>query len=280
MSNRFFSFILLSCFLLCSGMGTNPEKAKLLSKHSEQKLTLVQTFMKEKAVTTLKLDQAPETTTATPTVETARTAPAPALTVATTPATTTTKADEPRTAATPQDAGIDRNAKSIVFLNSNYNKEDQTYFYKDNIVCTQNNCPFPNVCTDATVCRCAEGYANFHTETMDPNVYCTYLQKKQLVAFLLEFFVTLGIGHFYAGRILFGVLKLLVYLGPIIIGILMCCCGLALKPNENSSGCLGLMTLICSCAFCCAALAWQLADLIMFGLNNYKDGNGVPLLHW
>jgi hypothetical protein len=51
------------------------------------------------------------------------------------------------------------------------------------------------------------------------------------------------------------------------------------NDSENSSGA-GLFFLIGSCAFICAGIIWQIVDLIMFGINNYKDGNNVPLAHW
>jgi hypothetical protein len=191
---------------------------------------------------------------------------------ATAPTRTTTTTEDKPTGAGP--------AFTRTPNNPNYELEDQKYFYRQNMVCNYNTCPLPNVCTDATTCICATGYADVPTLTQDPTMACIYVQKKQLVAFLLEFFVANGIGHFYAGRILFGVLKLLVFLGPIIIGIMMCCCGLALKPSENTSSCMGLCLMIFSCTFCCGALVWQLVDLIMFGMNKYRDGNNVPLQHW
>lgn len=170
---------------------------------------------------------------------------------------------------------------------------DVEYFYKKNIKCNKDNCPSPNECVTSTVCKCAEGYANYEGQDSDDKntkvsnqngknkkVYCQYVQKKQLVAFLLEFFASLGIGHFYCGRVIFGTIKLVVFLGPIIVGILTCCCGLTMKPDESTSNCLSLVIVISSCTLCCAALIWQLVDCILFGINKYHDGNGVPLQHW
>ena len=157
---------------------------------------------------------------------------------------------------------------------------DKFYFTR-NIKCDNKNCPAPYaVCSDDKTCRCLPGYANFIAEGQtSPGYYCNYEQKKQLVAFLLEMFVSMGVGHFYSGRVLMGVIKLLVLLGPLMFGILMCCSSIV-KSSSDTSSCAGLFFMVGSCACVCAALVWQLVDLIMFGINNYKDGNNVPLAHW
>lgn len=190
---------------------------------------------------------------------------------------TTTKTSQPSTNGSQPTTYDSSNSSSNYQQQSS--SDDNKYFYKKNIVCSQQNCQLPNgVCTDDnTTCKCLNGYANFEVKGQETyGYYCTYVQKKQLVAFLLEFFVSSGVGHFYAGRTLFGVMKLLVCIAPILISILMCCAVLS-KDNSN---CWGLFVSITSCGFVCAALVWQLVDIIMFGLNKYKDGNGVPLQHW
>jgi len=157
---------------------------------------------------------------------------------------------------------------------------NEQYYITKNIQCNTKNCRPPNaVCSDASTCRCLPGYANFvKKDQANPGYYCNYEQKKQLVAFLLEMFLGLGVGHFYTGRVLFGVFKLLVLIGPLILGVLMCCS--TLVKSSDTSSCVGLFVMIGSCLCICTALVWQLVDLIMFGINSYKDGNGVPLAHW
>ena len=54
-----------------------------------------------------------------------------------------------------------------------------------------------------------------------------------------------------------------------------------LKKDEQKEAdyCIGfalIFVMICAVAW----LAWWLADVIMFGINAYKDSNGVPLAHW
>ncbi len=168
------------------------------------------------------------------------------------------------------------------FINNKDEDNDDYFYYKRNIVCNNyTNCLSPSYCESPTVCKCGEGFANYdYPSQPKSNVYCQYEQKKQIIAFLLEFFVSLGVGHFYAGRVLFGAFKLLILLGPIIVIILTCFCGITLKPDESASNCISIMTVIFACVFCCASLIWQMVDIILFGINSYKDGNGVPLEHW
>lgn len=160
-------------------------------------------------------------------------------------------------------------------------EENDKFFNQRNIVCSTKNCVAPyGFCSDNnTVCKCLSGYANYVPEGESSyDYYCTYKQKKQIIAFLMEFFVSLGTGHFYSGRILFGVFKLLIMLGPLILSVLMCCT--AMLKDRDSSTCMGLFVMIGSCTFVCGGLIWQLVDVILFGINSYKDGNGVPLEHW
>jgi hypothetical protein len=199
---------------------------------------------------------------------------------------TSTNTNKPQPVVTNYGTPISDTNSQITQQPSNNNgdqsiDENDRFFNQRNIVCTQKNCVAPyGVCTNNnTVCMCTSGYANFvpaGETTYD--FYCTYKQKKQIIAFLLEFFISVGVGHFYAGRILFGVFKLLVMFGPIILGILMCCT--AMMKDRDSSTCMGLFVMIASCTFICGGLIWQLVDVIMFGINSYKDGNGVPLEHW
>lgn len=156
---------------------------------------------------------------------------------------------------------------------------DVHFYYAENIVCTRSNCPLPNNCIDDSTCQCYQGFVDYHDNSTNNNTYCNYKQKKQIVAFMLEFFVSLGVGHLYAGRTVFGILKLLVMLGPVILMILNCCFGIAFK-SERGQSILGIFTIIGGCILCVGYFAWQLVDLVMFGINKYRDGNGVPLQHW
>jgi hypothetical protein len=151
-----------------------------------------------------------------------------------------------------------------------YSEEDQ-FFYVRNIKCEMSNCPPPSFCMDASTCKCGEGHANVYLPDMPPmNFYCQYRQKQQLVGFLLETFLSMGIGHFYAGRTSFGLIKLLICLSPLFLMCCAACCG------GKDAGCCILL----SSALTCTIIIWQILDMINFATNSYKDGYGVPLNHW
>jgi len=154
-------------------------------------------------------------------------------------------------------------------------------FYVRNIQCNSENCALPYAtCLDANTCKCLEGFANFTPDEVAPSsFFCFYTQKKQVVAFLLEFFVGAGVGHLYSGRILFGIFKMSIFIGPLIIGCFMCL-GITIFEKMENATCFGMTMIILAIATICTGLVWQLTDIIIFGVNNYLDGNGVPLLHW
>lgn len=170
-----------------------------------------------------------------------------------------------------------RNNSTATYQSKSKN-DDEKYFYARNIKCTMQNCMPPyGSCTDNHTCKCLDGYANFTPEGQEPSTrYCTYAQKKQLVAFLLEFFLPFGTGHFYIGQVLVGVLKVLIWFAPFVITMLMTCAVL----SKDTSTLTGLIVTVLVCGFICTGLIWQLVDIIIFAVNGFKDGNGVPLQHW
>jgi len=113
-------------------------------------------------------------------------------------------------------------------------------------------------------CVCDNGYT-----TQDSNSQCGYKQKPQVGAFLLELFLGgFGAGYFYVGLIGLGVGQLiLTVVGTCIIGSLA-------KTCENPI--LGALAGLCSVA----GFGWWLYAVIMFGLNNISDSNGINLKSW
>lgn len=139
-------------------------------------------------------------------------------------------------------------------------------------VCNIENCKMPyGTCLDGNTCVCSKGYAQ------DPNnndSRCTYKLISQGAAFLLEFFLWVGIGHFYSGRIVFGAVKASFIAFTIILD---CLVKYPLKSETISTQrCWNIFIYI----LYFITLAWQVFDVCMFGLNKHKDGNGVPLLAW
>jgi hypothetical protein len=142
-----------------------------------------------------------------------------------------------------------------------------------------------------TKLRCAQGYVNYDDSKDSRNVKnCQYVQKKQITAFFLELFLWCGIGHFYSGRILIGIIKLIFFISFFVIyGFLR---RYASKEDDNDifisvdddSECLPeqveKLLGILFCIVCCGLFIWQVIDLVMFASNKYYDGNGVPLTNW
>ena len=61
-------------------------------------------------------------------------------------------------------------------------------------------------------CQCNMGYSSYDITDLktDNNILCCYEQKGQMTAFLLEMLIGFGVGHFYIGNYLFGIIKLIV----------------------------------------------------------------------
>jgi len=135
--------------------------------------------------------------------------------------------------------------------------------------CNQNNCfPLNGACLETNLCKCARGHANYPPDTPQN---CSYIQKKQLTAFLLEFFLNFGVGHFYRGVWWLGLIKILLILVlPIVLCVTFKSCEV-LKPSAM----IAFLILIPLLMF-----IWWLVDAILFGINSYKDVNGVPLESW
>ena len=104
---------------------------------------------------------------------------------------------------------------------------------------------------------------------------CFYEKKKQFLAFILES-VGFGIGHLYTENLAIAIPKLMIYvlacLAIIILRIV------SRKTEENDP-----TTLLVACIACtigCVVIIWHVIDMILYALNNYKDGYGIELLSW
>ena len=171
---------------------------------------------------------------------------------------------------------INQNADALNnYVNENeYNK----FYFARFIQCNPNTCKSPpNQCVDANTCRCGPGYANL--DNYSTREYCTYEQKKQLTAFLLELFLGMGIGHLYCIRIWKGILKMILGLLPCVLICVVNMKHLSFKmdPSSTPGTRIILYTMILSC---CVYVVWEIVDIFMFGFNKYNDGFGVPLFPW
>lgn len=164
-----------------------------------------------------------------------------------------------------------------------------TLYKIDNFDCEYNfnSCKLPNAyCNNKeNICYCSSGYINqyfnnkssknnkYNKNNID-NVYCSYSQKKQLNAFVLELIFPIGGGHFYIKNYLFGFLKLMLYLLMCVLG----CFRISFKGKEYRNQIIFIK--ISSTLVVIGLITWTIFDLIYFGLNMYKDNNNMPLLSW
>ena len=161
---------------------------------------------------------------------------------------------------------------SLTDNSTNINITDNTNLYYeyydpkcDQIICDQ------GYCREKYTCKCNSGYANFNQLTGLPEKdensrLCTYSQKEFAIALLLELILAFGVGHFYAGRYIYGVIKCFFTFVPFVLFVL-----LIKKKGKNSK-----FFFLNFSFFCCALFTWQLTDLILFLNGNHYDGNGVP----
>jgi hypothetical protein len=137
--------------------------------------------------------------------------------------------------------------------------------------CNFNTCPLgKGTCFEGN-CICDIGY----TTLPNDKISCEYEQRDHSVAFFLEFFFPLGAGHFYAEQMLYGLVKSVLF---ILLCLFWCgdICNLRIRFTLNSKWDKIHMgsVLVNFIAF----TLMHLIDLICFGFNIYKDGNGIDLI--
>jgi hypothetical protein len=162
-------------------------------------------------------------------------------------------------------------------------EERKTALSKDDILfaygeCSETNCKSPNgQCTDQTTCRCNYGFAQIKETFAKLNeTSCSYELKSQQTFFAIELFTWIGAGHFYAGRMINGIVKLTYLLFVILLDCLLkkLCFNKVIGTKGQKTALILIYTLYST------ILAWQIADIILIGINQYKDGNGYPLKSW
>jgi hypothetical protein len=152
--------------------------------------------------------------------------------------------------------------KTIQLTNFEYD-----LFYVDS-ECNNQNCPTQRgYCQTNARCVCRFGWANLNK---DINHYCDYPQKSQKISFLLELFFPIGLGHFYAGRIVIGLAKLILIFITVTLDCLVKKMDGAKSKHKNNL----VMFVYTLYLF---IIVWQIFDIVMIGLNKYNDGNGIPL---
>ena len=134
-------------------------------------------------------------------------------------------------------------------------------------------------------CICDEGFTDLNSES---KIKCCYKQKKQSYAFLLEL-ISFGIGHLYIGNKIFFIIKFIIEIICIILNIIICFEINIINSKKydffdyedyhivNKKGI--ILNLIMFIYNICMFI-FHIIDLILFGLNLYKDKNGVKLKSW
>ena len=136
-------------------------------------------------------------------------------------------------------------------------------------ICNIYTCPKGRgVCNEENFCVCKEGY-----DTIDDlsrgDFYCNYKKKSKLIAFLLEFVLGFGSGHFYMGHTILATIKMIF---TTFTCLLFCQFNNIRKITEIKYIAVPMeRVLIIGWAI------WQIVDGILIGFNIYKDGNGYEL---
>ena len=142
-----------------------------------------------------------------------------------------------------------------------------------NIYYAKGKCEISNCdnCVSKNICQCPYGYAHDPKKKVtNTEKSCQYKLKKQTIFFLLELLFPFGPGHFYAGRTIYGIVKISVFAGIILLDIII---KRILKTFESKQR-FNIVSYILYFAY----IAWILVDLICIGINHWKDGKGFEVL--
>ena len=140
------------------------------------------------------------------------------------------------------------------------------------VICNKYTCPKSRgVCNEENECVCVKGY-----DTIDDlsrgDFYCNYKKRSKLIAFLLEFVLGFGSGHFYMGHTILGTIKM-IYTS---LTCLMFCQYYSIrKITELKRFAIPLEQILLI-----GWAIWQILDGLLIGFNFYKDGNGIELRPW
>ena len=129
-------------------------------------------------------------------------------------------------------------------------------------ICNNGNC-FNNKCI------CDYGYITL--KKRKSTISCDYKQKERIIALFLEFFFPIGVGHFYVGNFLLGILKLSLF----IIILLSISTGICFSFYSKQYVIVPFFIL---CLSILIFIIWYLVDIFKFTFGLYSDGYGEKLL--
>ena len=128
---------------------------------------------------------------------------------------------------------------------------------------------------EKSYCVCKEGYGQVDETNKDSpnyNKLCNYQLKDQLLAFLLEAFLVFGVGHFYTHRILYGLIKCVIFISIILLDLLLKRIFVSKKSNTTSN-------IVCLISYFLyfVLISFHLYDIMLFAVNRHTDGYAMPL---
>ena len=145
-------------------------------------------------------------------------------------------------------------------------------------VCNQQNCKAPNgSCQNKNICACNKGYAQLpNVEASQDNLSCNIRLKSQAIFFGIELVTWIGGGHIYAGRLMYGFIKLSAFIFVIMMDCTLKRCFFDRKMLANNRN----FFIIFSYVLYGLLLLWQIVDIILIGSNLFRDGNGFKIMTW
>lgn len=139
-------------------------------------------------------------------------------------------------------------------------------------ICNKYTCPKGRgTCNENNECVCLKGYDTID-DTSKGDFYCNYKRKSKVIAFILEFVLGFGSGHFYLGHKEVGIIKMIL----MELTCLIFCQYHSIRKITELKRFARPVEIILLAIW----LVWQVADglLIMFG--TYKDSEGYDLKGW
>ena len=150
-------------------------------------------------------------------------------------------------------------------------------YYEINI-CSPETCPYPSLCTSKTVCKCKDGFYNTNVDDNNFQNKCNYKMKSSNTPFWTEIITNIGLGHMIIGNFKIGFFKFFYMITTFSFFYYVC------MSDKNSQKYLSdkyhLIITIINFLLCLGVFIWWLVDAICFGINKYKDNNGIKLYNY
>ena len=178
-----------------------------------------------------------------------------------------TSIDETSNISNISESNSQNNALTVEKDNNN-NNNNNNYINCGYFICPSSYAKCSGKYNEA--CICNDEYDSYPFDTYEK---CFYKKKQQLIAFLLELFITFGAGHIYAENYTIGILKAFFFVIACFNFISIRIWNKKTEENNTSVLLLGLTGFI----LCVVIIIWQIVDIILLGLNRYIDGNGITL---